>query len=99
MRIIIRIPDMKESEEHFMLGKIKMPNDAKKFGEIAVNAFKHAKELPEKYGRLIDADALIERIKNLPKCPNGHSEMYDEAMIINIINNESTIIEAEKGEG
>ena len=98
MKVLVKIPDTNEKEDHFMLGKIRMPNDGDKFGEIAVNAFKYGKPLPEKYGRLIDADALIERIKNLPKCPNGHSEMYDEAMIINIINNESTIIEAEREE-
>lgn len=79
-----------------MLGKIRMPNDGDKFGEIAVNAFKYGKPLPRTYGRLIDADALIKHIKNLPKCPNGHSQVYDEAMIINIIEDEPIIIEADK---
>lgn len=95
MRVLVRIPDTNESEEHFMLGKIRMPNDGDKFGEIAVNAFKYGKPLP-KTGRLIDADALIKRITNLPKCPNGHSQVYDESMIINIIEDEPVIIEADK---
>lgn len=98
MRVLVRIPDTNEKEDNFMLGKIRMPNDGDKFGEIAVKAFKYGKPLPRKYGRLIDADALIKHIRNLSKCPNGHSKMYDEAMIINIINNESAIIEADKGE-
>ncbi len=96
MRVLVRIPDISEKEDHFMLGKIRMPNDGDKFGEIAVNAFKYGKPLPEKYGRLIDADELIKHIRNLPKCPNGYSQVYDEAMIINIIDDEQTIIEATK---
>lgn len=48
----------------------------------------HGKVLPKDYGRIGDLDKLIKRVTNLPKCPNGHSKMYDEAMIINIINNE-----------
>lgn len=100
MKVLVRIPDTNENEEHFMLGKIRMPNDGDKFGEIAVNAFKYGKPLPRTYGRLIDADALIKHIKNLPKCPNEHSQVYDEAMIINIIEDEKVIIEADKkGEG
>lgn len=95
MRVLVRIPDTNENEEHFMLGKIRMPNDGDKFGEIAVNAFKYGKPLP-RTGRLIDADELIKRIANLPKCPNGHSKMYDEAMIIKIIENEPIIIDADK---
>lgn len=95
MRVLVRIPDTNEKEEHFMLGKIRMPNDGDKFGEIAVNAFKYGKPLP-KTGRLIDADVLIKHIKNLPKCPNGHSQVYDEAMIINMIEDEPTIINADK---
>lgn len=47
---------------------------------------------------MIDADELIKHIKNLPKCPNGHSQVYDEAMIINIIEDEPVIIEADKEE-
>lgn len=95
MRVLVRIPDTNENEDHFMLGKIRMPNDSDKFGEIAVNAFKYGKPLP-KTGRLIDADALIKRIANLPKCPNGHSQVYDEAMIINIIEDEPVIVKADK---
>lgn len=97
MRVLVRIPDINENEDHFMLGKIRMPNNGDKFGEIAVNAFKYGKPLP-KTGRLIDADALIKHIKNLPKCPNGHSQVYDEAMIINTIEDEPVIIEADKEE-
>lgn len=63
-----------------------------------LDAIKHGKVLPEDYGRIGDLDKLIKRITNLPKCPNGHSKMYDEAMIINIINSESAIIEAEREE-
>ena len=51
---------------------------------------------PKGHGRIADVDKLIKHVTNLPKCPNGHSKMYDEAMIINIINNESAIIEADK---
>lgn len=89
MRVLVRIPDTNEKEDHFMLGKIRMPNDADKFGEIAVNTFKYGKPLP-KTGRLIDADELIKRIKNL--------QVYDEDMIINIIEDEPTIINADKEE-
>lgn len=52
--------------------------------------------LPKGHGRIADADALIKRIKNLPKYPNGHSKVYDEAMIVNIIDDAPTIIEADK---
>ena len=52
--------------------------------------------LPKEHGRIVDADALIKRIKNLPKYSNGHSKVYDEAMIINIIDDAPTIIEADK---
>lgn len=95
MKVLVRIPDISENKDNFMLGKIRMPNDGDKFGEIAVNAFKHGKPLPEKHGRIIDADKLIKHIRNLPKCPNGHSQVYDEAMIINMIEDEPTIIEAD----
>ena len=56
-----------------------------------------AEELPKGHGRLIDADALIKHIKNLTKCPNGYSQVYDEAMIINMIEDKPTIIEADSG--
>lgn len=31
------------------------------------------------------AHQLIEKIENLPKEPNGHSKVYDEGMMINIV--------------
>lgn len=61
-----------------------------------LDAIKHGKVLPKGHGDLKDADALIKHIKNLPKCPNGHSQVYDEAMIINMIEDKPTIIEADK---
>lgn len=63
-----------------------------------LDAIKHGKVLPKGYGRIGDLDKLIKRVTNLPKYPNGCSKVYDEAMIINIINNELAIIEADKGE-
>lgn len=60
-----------------------------------LDAIKHGKVLPKRYGRLGDLDKLIKRVTNLPKCPNGYSQVYDEAMIINIIDDEPVIIEAE----
>lgn len=33
------------------------------------------------------AKYLIKEIESLPKTPNGHSKTYDEAMMINIIEN------------
>jgi len=41
---------------------------------------------------------MIKRITNLTKCSNGYSKVYDETMIINIISNELTIIEADEAE-
>ena len=38
-----------------------------------------------KVKRMIDVDKLIERIEHLPKEINGYSRVYDEGMIINII--------------
>lgn len=61
-------------------------------------AIKNGTPLPKGHGKIGDLDKLIKRVTNLPKCPNGHSKMYDEAMIINIIDNESVIIEAESEE-
>lgn len=51
--------------------------------------------LPKGHGRIGDLDKLIKRVTNLPKCPNGYSQVYDEAMIINIIEDEPVIIEVE----
>lgn len=64
--------------------------------EKLLDAFNEAVVLTKGHGRLIDADALIKNIKNLPKCTNGHSQVYDEAMIINMIEDEQTVIEADK---
>ena len=61
MRVIVNIPDIKE--DYFMLGEIKMPNDGNKFGEIAVNAFKHGKPLPEIHGRIIDENNVLVYLK------------------------------------
>lgn len=58
----------------------------------------HGTPLPKGHGKIGDLDSLIKRVTNLPKYPNGCSKVYDEAMIINIINNELAIIEADKGE-
>lgn len=49
-----------------------------------LDAIKHGKVLPKGYGRIGDLDKLIKHVTNLPKCPNEHSQVYDEAMIINI---------------
>lgn len=41
-----------------------------------------------KIKRMIDVNKLIERIEHLPKEVNGYSRVYDERMIINIIETE-----------
>lgn len=43
--------------------------------------------------RLIDADALIKDVKDLPNCPNGYSGTYDKACIIGLIEDAPTIEE------
>lgn len=63
--------------------------------EMFIDAFNEAVVLPKGHGRLIDANAMIKDIANLPKCPNGYSQVYDEAMIINMIEDETIIIEAD----
>lgn len=40
--------------------------------------------------RLVDADALIKDILALPNCPNGFSDTYDKARIIDVINEQPT---------
>ena len=49
-------------------------------------AIKNGTPLPK--GRLIDADRLIDRVLHLDKNPNGHSKVYDESQIVNIIESE-----------
>ena len=46
--------------------------------------------------RLIDADAFIEFIRNLPKTENGYSREYDESDIIHYINEQPTAYDLEK---
>ena len=46
--------------------------------------------------RLIDTDAFIEFIRNLPKTENGYSRTYDESDIIHYINNQPTAYDVEK---
>ena len=46
--------------------------------------------------RLVDADAFIEFIRNLPKTENGYSRTYDESDIIHYINNQPTAYDVEK---
>lgn len=90
MKIIVDISE--EDYRYFTAFWLMGVNENRKT-DILINAIKNGTPLPKEHGRLIDAGALIEHIENLPKCPNGYSEMYDEAMIINIINKESTILE------
>lgn len=47
--------------------------------------------------RLVDADAFIEFIRNLPKTENGYSRAYDESDIIHYINEQPTAYDVEKG--
>ena len=86
MKLIIDIPE--EVKNRLCFG-VTYTKDI----QTVCEALHNGTPLPKEHGRLIDAGALIEHIENLPKCPNGYSEMYDEAMIINIINKESTILE------
>ena len=46
-------------------------------------------------GRLIDADALIDFIRNLPKEPNGFSKSYDESAIVHFVDNQPTAYDVE----
>lgn len=46
--------------------------------------------------RLVDADAFIEFIRNLPKTENGYSRAYDESDIIHYINEQPTAYDVEK---
>ena len=54
-------------------------------------------ELPP-HGRLIDADAFCDCVRNLPKTKNGFSSTWDEESILGFIEDTPTIIEAEDGE-
>ena len=38
--------------------------------------------------RYIDADALIDFIRNLPKEPNGFSKSYDKSAIVRFVENQ-----------
>lgn len=40
--------------------------------------------------RLIDADALVKCIEDLPNCYNGFSDTYDKACIIGVIDEQPT---------
>lgn len=46
--------------------------------------------------QLVDADAFIEFIRNLPKAENGYSREYDESDIIHYINEQPTTYDSEK---
>lgn len=45
--------------------------------------------------RYIDADALIDFIRNLPKEPNGFSKSYDESAIVHFVENQPTAFDAD----
>ena len=45
--------------------------------------------------RLIDADNFKEFISRLPKCKNGHSNVYDESSILRFIENQPTAFDLE----
>lgn len=45
--------------------------------------------------RLIDADAFIDFIRNLPKEPNGFSKSYDESAIVHFVENQPTAFDAD----
>jgi len=92
MQIVINI-----SEESYK--NIKEQVDKRDYPDMQIGrAIADGTPLPKGHGRLKDADAMIKRITNLTKCSNGYSKVYDETMIINIISNELTIIEADEAE-
>lgn len=45
--------------------------------------------------RLIDADSLIDFIRNLTKEPNGFSKNYDESAIVHFVENQPTAYDVE----
>ena len=43
--------------------------------------------------RLINADALIQAVHDLPNCPDGYSDTYDKQDIIDLIEMQETVKE------
>ena len=82
MKLII---DIHEKEYQSILNSGQVP-----YG--VVYAIMDGTPLPKGHGRLINADALIKYVEALPKEANGYSKVYDEAMIIGMIENTPTII-------
>ena len=41
MKVLIELPDMKDTDDYFMLGRVRLPNDRSKFGEAIVAAVKN----------------------------------------------------------
>ena len=91
IELIIKIPE-KDYLAYSKLSEKEKVNELSYYERIIANG----KPLPKKHGALIDKDKLIKNVINLSKCPNGYSQVYDEAMIINMIEDESIIIEANK---
>ena len=91
IELIIKIP----KEDYLAYSRL---SEKEKVNELSYyeKIIASGKPLPKRHGALIDADKLIKKIINLSKCPNGYSQVYDEAMIINMIEDESIIIEANK---
>ena len=94
MKIVIDIPDMKDTDDYFMLGQFRMPNDGQKYGEVVTNAIKNGTPLPKGHGRLIDADDLTWARHTVDKY--GYEE--DTVVSWDDIVDAPTIIEADKSE-
>ena len=48
-------------------------------------------------GRLIDADKLREYVLDLPNCPDGYSDTYDKASILDLIDEQPRVEPVERG--
>lgn len=101
--LVIRIPEecYKQIQKHIFsiaYDAIKTKEEKKQVEEKfnVVLAIKNGTPLPKGHGRLGDIDKLIKEVEHFHKCPNGHSDVYDEAMIINFLDNAPTIIKADK---
>lgn len=87
MQIVIEISDT--------LKNIVDTGDAKTFSHlmwraIVMDAIKNGTPLPKGHGRLIDADAMFEDVKNYCIDPDAH-----DWTIFDFINNADTIIKAD----
>ena len=102
MKIIIDIPEKTYEQLKFL--------NKQGFGTVIDEAVANGTPLPKGHGRLIDADALKKYIDDCDCCVGCEDESYGCAYkckcpdyldkdMERIINNQPTIIEADKAEG